>query len=411
MKSLLFWQVLFLNVFLVSCNQPGRDMRLELVQTVSILFLCSYFGETMKKSNLIKLFWCVQLFRHGERTVIPAEFMILDYAGKEAYEPYGFGQLTNNGKREEYRIGQMLRQRYEKFLDKAYVPNHVYAYSSEDDRTKMSLQLVLAGLYPPSDELVWNKKLDWIPSSTRYQPKRLDFLMKPYNDTRFWPLWRAALNQSNQQTVLNERNEFIEFLQRETGKDLKTDVFDLVLLYNALHVNDRLSLPLPDWYKGNVKRTFRDLYAYLMGSWASTTELKKINGGPLVKTFLKNMNLDNARADSRKIYLYSGHDYNLMGVRKAHGINDNEFQEFGSGLLIEKWRDSRDKVFVKLLSWASPGDNPKTLRLKDCEDFCPVENYIEIISDSIPTDKEINERFKDYRVEIQEFLLGEYDEG
>lgn len=107
-------------------------------------------------------------------------------------------------------------------------------------------------------------------------------------------------------------------------------------------------MTLPDWYTGNVKNTFRYLYAYLMSSWASTTDLKKINGGPLVKAFLRNMNVGYTKANLRKIYLYSGHDYNVMGVRNAHGFSDIEFQDFGSGILIEKWRDSRDKVYVRV---------------------------------------------------------------
>ena len=44
----------------------------------------------------------------------------------------------------------MLRQRYSTFLGGSYKYGSVYAYSSDIDRTKMSLQLVLAGIYPPT---------------------------------------------------------------------------------------------------------------------------------------------------------------------------------------------------------------------------------------------------------------------
>ena len=69
----------------------------------------------------------------------------------------------------------MLRQRYGDFLGD-YRPEDVYAISSDYDRTKMSLQLVLAALYPPSDELTWNDDLDWMPVPTHFLPRELDVL-------------------------------------------------------------------------------------------------------------------------------------------------------------------------------------------------------------------------------------------
>lgn len=78
----------------------------------------------------------------------------------------------------------MLRRRYADFLDDKYNPKDIYAISSEDDRTKMSLQLVLAGLYPPSPEFVWNPDLKWMPIPIRYSPKEVDILLKPQYNVR-----------------------------------------------------------------------------------------------------------------------------------------------------------------------------------------------------------------------------------
>jgi prostatic aicd phosphatase len=43
----------------------------------------------------------------------------------------------------------------------------------------MSLQLVLAGLYPPSPEQKWNKELNWQPVPAIFVTSKEDWLMIP----------------------------------------------------------------------------------------------------------------------------------------------------------------------------------------------------------------------------------------
>ena len=63
-----------------------------------------------------------------------------------------------------YNLGQYLRMRYSGFLNKKYHKEEVYARSSDLDRTIMSAQANLAGLYPPEDHRdVWNKNIRWQP--------------------------------------------------------------------------------------------------------------------------------------------------------------------------------------------------------------------------------------------------------
>lgn len=70
----------------------------------------------------------------------------------------------------------MIRKRYGKFLGERYESDEVYGYSTDQDRTKMSLQLVLAGIYPPTPELTWHENINWIPIPTKYNPRKFDFL-------------------------------------------------------------------------------------------------------------------------------------------------------------------------------------------------------------------------------------------
>lgn len=82
------------------------------------------------------------------------------------------------GKMRAYRVGKILKTRYEDLMGPLYIPNAVYATSTDFDRTKMSLQIVLAGLFPPSELQMWNPEFPWMPIPIHYTPEPLDTTMK-----------------------------------------------------------------------------------------------------------------------------------------------------------------------------------------------------------------------------------------
>lgn len=66
-------------------------------------------------------------------------------------------------------MGRLLRIRYSEYLSEIYVPYLLEARSSNFDRTKASLFLVLAGLFPPIKEQIWNNEINWQPIPTIYE--------------------------------------------------------------------------------------------------------------------------------------------------------------------------------------------------------------------------------------------------
>lgn len=76
-----------------------------------------------------------------------------------------------------YTLGKMLRNRYNDFLGD-YHSQDVYAQSTSSDRTKVSLQLVLAALYPPTKKSeIWNSELLWRAIPTHYIPGEVDMVL------------------------------------------------------------------------------------------------------------------------------------------------------------------------------------------------------------------------------------------
>lgn len=77
------------------------------------------------------------------------------------------------GKDRHFKLGQLNRERYEGFLSESYDPDEIYVRSSDVDRTLMSAQCHLAGLYPPTNQTnqTWNPDLIWQPIPVHTIPK------------------------------------------------------------------------------------------------------------------------------------------------------------------------------------------------------------------------------------------------
>ena len=60
------------------------------------------------------------------------------------------------------------------------------------------------------------------------------------------------------------------------------------------------------------------------------------------------MNIDNKVSNPRKIYLYSAHEMNVAAFTRAHNIDSYRYPEYGSGAILEKFRDARGQLFVRV---------------------------------------------------------------
>uniref|UniRef100_A0A7M4EDI1 acid phosphatase n=1 Tax=Crocodylus porosus TaxID=8502 RepID=A0A7M4EDI1_CROPO len=130
-----------------------------------LLLLCASLGEAWRAYG--PGFVC-RVFRHGDRT--PIENFPTDLH-KESEWPQGFGQLTKTGMRQQHELGQYTRKRYSKFLSATYNRKQVYIQSTDYDRTLMSAQTYLAGLFPPIGNQIWNPRILWQPIPVHTRPQ------------------------------------------------------------------------------------------------------------------------------------------------------------------------------------------------------------------------------------------------
>lgn len=114
----------------------------------------------------------------------------------------------------EYKIGTMLRERYDQYFGPDYWPTKIYARSTEVPRTQLSLQLVLAGLFPPSERQTWNPHLPWIPTWTFFVPYKTDNLLFPHYCYRWVTLQRIGRkdNRIDDSQIFFLQSPFIDLL-------------------------------------------------------------------------------------------------------------------------------------------------------------------------------------------------------
>ncbi|XP_031783095.1 venom acid phosphatase Acph-1 isoform X2 [Nasonia vitripennis] len=361
-----------MNSFYEACNMAlASDLKLELVQV---------------------------LFRHGARTNAKSEVEMAkpQNIDPSLHETFGYEQLTNVGRAQAYNLGLKLRDRYDNFLGPLYKPDDVYAYSSYNDRTKMSLQLVLAGLYPPTAGQIWNENLRWQPIPTYYVPQKADVLLKA-NEMHKYNSLLSALKKTPRYKEAEKTCMRLNDFMLSKGVDAlqRYGLFGNIIVYNILYSHKASKGKLPDWYTDDLFEEFKKDIVLYFNLTCSTPELCKWQIGPLVRRFLDNMNVKAETTNPRKIYLYGGHELNIVAYVIAHGIQEFRYPDFSSAVILEKLRDSQNRLYVRMLAWTGNNDTFLTLKLGNGKEYCPIEEYTEIVKDVLPSDAEINSMYDD----------------
>ncbi|MGH0131566.1 UNVERIFIED_CONTAM: hypothetical protein FKN15_065771 [Acipenser sinensis] len=157
------------------------------------------------------------LYRHGDRSPVrtfptdphqesawPQGFGQLTQVSHGTIPDNGFGQLTQVGMRQHFELGQTLRRRYRGFLNETYSRREISVRSTDYDRTLMSAEANLAGLYPPNGSEVFNPNITWQPIPVHTVPDTEDMV------SFTWPM---------QIHIINMAFTVGMFYRNETGKD------------------------------------------------------------------------------------------------------------------------------------------------------------------------------------------------
>ncbi|XP_076161881.1 venom acid phosphatase isoform X2 [Ptiloglossa arizonensis] len=332
------------------------------------------------------------IFRHGDRTPDDTtnEMYPNDPYLNSGFYPMGRGQLTNPGKRREFQLGKVLRERYLQFLGDVYTPQSVSGLSSDYDRTKMSLQLVLAGLFPPNNEQKWNQQLNWQPIPARYLRRYEDNIFLPDDCPLYLTEYNRVLTSSQGRKELSKYSSFMKQLTQWSGKNITTPL-DMYYLYHTLMAEYSLGLTLPSWTNQIFPRGElwnATVFAYDIAS--STPLLRRLYAGPYLRLVTKTM-LDfitGTLNDERKIYLYSGHETNVAAVLKALQLYRPHVPEYSSGVILEL-HEINSEYYIKVGHYLGIPSTVEEVKLPGCDILCPLDKYLQFTENLMPSKEEL----------------------
>ncbi|CAH2010039.1 unnamed protein product [Acanthoscelides obtectus] len=324
------------------------------------------------------------VFRHGDRTPDRSVIYKNDPYINETYYPVGHGQLTNAGKRKEYQIGKALRKRYGQFLGE-FTLDSVDSRCTDYNRTKMSLQLVLASLFPPTGQNVWENSLNWQPVPFNYWPVEEDYVLgDPHkNCPVFQKYYLEYLNSSDAKMLYENFTDIHKFLEEKTGQRLYSKSF--AELYFTLTTEHENGFLMPDWAK-SVYPHIKHLAIMDYVSSTSTDLLKRLSSGFLIKKVIED---SKAKADGKeykgtKIFLYSAHESNVAAILRFLGLFHPHVPPYGSYLSMEI-HNFDGKRIIKIYYQDYSADKPKKLKIPHCGRICTLRKFESIYGHLLPT--------------------------
>lgn len=335
------------------------------------------------------------VFRHGGRSPV-APLPINPFP--HATWPQGFGQLLVNGTRQEYHLGELLKERYiinQTFLAPNYTRVQVYVRSTDYDRTLMSAEAQLAAWFPPGPNQTFNATIPWQPIPVHTVPQEEDNLLRAYgvNCPQYAALREADKHSPEYLQKEEENQEFFKELENETG-------LNPVNLSNIWRIQDILFVghnstghDLPHWVKPGYMPRLKELSDFDMSLMFNSKEKNRLTAGIWLQKVLSDItekaNNDSDLADA-KLFLYSSHDTTVACMMSALGVYDGIQPEYASAFILELISDGNGtskNYNVKLLYRKFTGsDEITTLRVPGCgnQSMCTLDEFKDLVTPLIP---------------------------
>ncbi|XP_071056676.1 venom acid phosphatase Acph-1-like isoform X1 [Onthophagus taurus] len=282
-------------------------------------------------------------FRHGQVTPgRPPSYPKNPYSHLK-FEPYGPGQLTNEGKRQSYRLGQYIRKHYKNFLSDNYYPGILRATSTVNDRTNASLQLFLAGLFPPKGELIWNPNLFWQPIPFVCEPKPTYTF---FHASDFYKEFLPAYHQLHHDLHLSDvYKDVFQHIENYSGRKIDTS-YDIFRIYGDLSQETEWGLQLPVWASSIYPEPVTSISALHFKITCGTPTLRNCTLRSPMEEIIENTLSSTRNISHVKLCLYACHAVNVAHFLIGFDSFTSHVPNYCSCLVLEVHRVD-NKLYVQ----------------------------------------------------------------
>ncbi|VDN53623.1 unnamed protein product [Dracunculus medinensis] len=294
------------------------------------------------------------LFGSGNGNRLPSKF--LDDGTNRMWGYEGTNELTQFGKRQAFGLGKEVREFVGSLLNNNYLPSEAKFYTSELNNCQMTLQAILAGIYPPDTFAEWNQALDWTPvpytiNDTLLTVDDLEQYINVHKGS-FYFFWSSIRKEQLErlQKLAVEKRPLLDYIANGTGWNATIESASIlaqnlqeIILYGA---------DLPEWIANpsidnyDRQRLLEEINLFLETreiACAENPECRHIMGGVWLGHILSILTAASRGEYSGKIVGYVSPHMNILSLMKLLYIKKNEQLDSG-GFLIEY----RDKPYASI---------------------------------------------------------------
>ncbi|KAJ8683776.1 hypothetical protein QAD02_019568 [Eretmocerus hayati] len=354
-------------------------IRLYLPGIFCILILIDIVKTKDEQMELVQV-----LFRHGDRFPDEKEIPPIYESSFNSEEKMRYGQLTVAGMLRMYKFGKMLRNRYINFIDDNDV-DKIYSYSTNRDRTRASLHMTLAGLFPNTNATSSKGDMRWLQIPINYDVDESNFLTSIYSSKhkcgrKLWRQFRDAQNSTEIQAKMRSYQSFWEDLKKKIGQLPGRP------LCNYLVSLESMGRKLPDWCSREDYQKIKDVAEIRDEGLTFTNWSKRMTAGTFLEKFLENIQHNDR--ERKKMYLYSAHDLQITCLSRALQFGNVPLSpEYGSALIIEKYR-KQDNELIRMFMWLGVTKKMVPVKLKNCNHECPLKTFTSQVDTLFPTEED-----------------------
>ena len=350
-------------------NMSISKLKVWLILTVLNLMLPLVYAEQT-------LVFAIDVIRHGDRTPtveIP----------KNTYNwPEGLGELTAAGLQQEFELGKNLYLVYVKqnsLLPENYNSNNLYVRSSDLNRTLMSAQSALFGLYPLGSGPLLSPQEPALPM--RYQPipihtivESQDGVLIPgHNQPEFKSLISKYVISSSQWQERSIRYKAkLQYWSNVTGMPIK-DLTQVIPLGDNVYIRMLHGVAMPQGINNQDRNELIELANWAASNIFAPYEVGAYASKDLRSTIAKYLQSASTSTSQLKYVLFSAHDSTLMAIMSAFRQPLKAIPPYASDLRILLIKNEANKYYVQLKF------NGNDIKLKGCKDSCSLSEFLEYL--------------------------------
>lgn len=331
-----------------------------------------------------KLLFAHVLYRHGDRT--PIDPYPNDPWKDPSHWTAGWGQLTNAGKHRHLELGRYLRKRYASLLKDTYTNSEIYVRSTDVDRTLMSAESNLAGLYPPVGPDQWDPLIQWQPIPVHTVPEELDEVLAAKKPCAAFDMELKKYKHTDEFQAYNKSLEPVyEYVTAHSGRVVDS-LTTAQNIYSCLHIEELNNFTLPEWTKQVYPEPLRSISARSFATKTNTPLMARLKTGPLVKEILERFRakVDRKLKPDRSVWVYSAHDTTVANLLNALRLFDLHNPPFAACVLLElRQPKTGGEPYVSVYYKNSSAD-PMLLDIPDCDQRCPLGLMFKVYEDILP---------------------------